>query len=467
MKQLITSLLVAIFIVTACSQPSSTQLKPRLVVLTDIGDCDVEPDDMESAVRLLAYADRFEIEGIMTSIGWNCDPYPEDWVEYLNTVVDAYGEDVRNLMARSGQTSFRSLSQENGKQELGYWPSYEYIKSRCMAGSHRAGIGVIGADNDTPGSEFLIKLADEDDDRPIWVAAWGGGNTLAQAIWKVKQTRSPEELKAFVRKFRIYTISDQDMVYAMRFNREYSSHMWLRTEFQDDLQFIWDEGAWQLQCELGKQYWDRHISDIQGHGAMGSVYPDYKWGVEGDTPSFLYVMPNGLVDPEDPTHAGWGGYHKWGISPDRKTYAWNSWEQPQKSISEGYFERFYPDMLNDFAARMQWAAEGKGNTNPVVIINGQDGIAPIHICASAGKKVKLDGSKSKDREGDQLSFKWWHQPEAGDYSNPVEIDRSDASVAFVSVPSDANGKSLHIVCEVHDDGAFNLVSYRRIIIDVQ
>ena len=77
MKQLITSLLVAIFIVTACSQPSSTQLKPRLVVLTDIGDCDVEPDDMESAVRLLAYADRFEIEGIMTSIGWNCDPYPE------------------------------------------------------------------------------------------------------------------------------------------------------------------------------------------------------------------------------------------------------------------------------------------------------------------------------------------------------------------------------------------------------
>ena len=42
-------------------------LKPRLVVLTDIGDCNVEPDDMESAVRLLAYADRFEIEAIMST----------------------------------------------------------------------------------------------------------------------------------------------------------------------------------------------------------------------------------------------------------------------------------------------------------------------------------------------------------------------------------------------------------------
>ena len=39
--------------------------------------------------------------------------------------------------------------------------------------------------------------------------------TLAQAIWRVKQTRSAEELKKFVRKFRIYTITDQDMQYSM------------------------------------------------------------------------------------------------------------------------------------------------------------------------------------------------------------------------------------------------------------
>ena len=115
----------------------------------------------------------------------------------LDKVVYAYSIDVYNLRQRSSQKSFLPLKEENGKQRLGYWPSAEYIRSRTMAGSHRAGIGVIGEGNDSEGSDFLIRLADEDDDRPIWVAAWGGRNTLAQAIWRVKQTRTAEELKAF------------------------------------------------------------------------------------------------------------------------------------------------------------------------------------------------------------------------------------------------------------------------------
>ena len=47
-------------------------LKPRLVVCTDIAPADVEPDDMESMVRLMAYADCFEVEALITSVGWNC-----------------------------------------------------------------------------------------------------------------------------------------------------------------------------------------------------------------------------------------------------------------------------------------------------------------------------------------------------------------------------------------------------------
>ena len=55
------------------------QLKPRLVVCTDIAPGDIEPDDMESMVRLMAYADCFEIEALITTVGWNCDPYPKEW----------------------------------------------------------------------------------------------------------------------------------------------------------------------------------------------------------------------------------------------------------------------------------------------------------------------------------------------------------------------------------------------------
>lgn len=435
-------------------QAAENDLKPRLVVCTDIAPADVEPDDMESMVRLMAYADMFEIEALITSVGWNCDPYPAEWAEYLQRVIEAYRKDVPKLMRRSGQQEFMPLEDENKQQYIGYWPSADYVKSRTVMGSIHGGIKAIGADNDSPGSELLIRLADEDDTRPIYVAAWGGANTLAQAIWRVKQTRSAEELKKFVRKFRIYTITDQDMQYSMRMNRSYSSHMWLRREFADDLQFVWDEGTWQEQCELGKRHWQQHKDNIQGQGALGGEYPTYKWGVEGDTPSFLYVMPNGLNNPEDPHQCGWAGYHERGMCADSLTTAWTSWQEPVRSISVGYKQRFYPDELNDFMARMQWAAEGKGNLNPYIVIPNDT----INITIS----LSLDASKSFDPDGDNLQFSWWQQPEIG--KTKVKIEQADQPIATLRIPADAKGDTIHIICEVHDDGPYHLPAYRRIII---
>ena len=443
---------------------TKTELKPRLVVCTDIAPADVEPDDMESMVRLMSYADLFEIEALITSVGWNCDPYPAEWAQYLQRVIEAYRKDVPKLMKRSGQKKFLSVDKEENPQSIGYWPSADYIKSRAVMGSERGGIKVIGDGNDSPGSNLLIQLADEEDDRPIYVAAWGGANTLAQAIWRVKQTRSAEELERFVRKFRIYTITDQDMQYSMRMDRAYSSHMWLRQEFKDCLQFIWDEGTWQEQCELGKRHWQLHKKNIQGKGALGKEYPTYKWGVEGDTPSFLYVMPNGLNDPEDPHQAGWAGYHERGLCADSLTTAWTSWQDPVRSISIGYKTRFYPDEISDFMARMQWAHEGKGNRNPQVIINGNKELTPIHIHVKAGENFRLDASKSIDPDGDKLTCHWWQQPEIG--QTIASINPSEQSVASIQIPSDAISDTIHIVCEVHDDGPYHLVSYRRIIVEI-
>ncbi len=451
-------------VVTAPAEPPVMK-KPRLVVLTDIAPGIIEPDDMESMVRLMSYADQVEIEGLITTIGWNCDPYPKEWADSLWRVIDAYEHDLPNLMKRSHQTFFRSQEDEAGSQAIGYWPSAAYLRSRVAMGSTRAGIGVIGAANRSAGSDLIIRLADEADERPLWIAAWGGANTLAQAIWQVKQERTPEQVKAFLNKLRVYTITDQDMVYGMRMNRAYSSHQWMRREFADDLLFVWDESAWLSQNELGSKSWKQYVSMIQGKGQLGQAYPTYKWGVEGDTPSWLNIMPNGLHDPNDPRQVGWAGCFRRDLCADSLTTAWTNWRQPQKAISRQYEEKFYPDIFNDFAARMEWADTGRGNTNPVIIINGEKGLSPIRLKASPGQTIALDASDSYDPEGDELSFHWWIQTDIGNCPQDVQLEKEGAHSTLTIPNSGSAAAEIHVICEVHDHGTIPLAAYRRIIID--
>ena len=178
-------------------------------------------------------------------------------------------------------------------------------------------------------------------------------------------------------------------------------------------------------------------------------------------------MPNGLNDSEDPIQASWAGCHKFGICADSLTYAWTSWQEPQRGITEGYKRRFYPAELNDFCARMQWAHEGWGNTNPSVIVNGKKSFPPIHIKAKAGEIVTLDASESVDAEGDKLSFIWWVQPEASGYEGNVDINGGNGSKATINIPEKAKGKTIHVICEVTDNGMIPLTSYARVIFEVE
>jgi len=238
--------------------------------------------------------------------------------------------------------------------------------------------------------------------------------------------------------------------------------------YEKDLRFLWDESAWTYQNGTGKANWDRYAAEIQGHGHLGSMYPKYRYGVEGDTPSFLYVLPNGLNNPENPGHGGWGGYFTWGTGPDRTTAAYiNQQGAAAHSVSRKYETRFYPAIFNNFAVRMDWAKNGSGNRNPVVVVNGDSSLANITVTPMPGASVALDAAASYDPDGGTLTFSWWVLPEAGTYTRDVIISGSDSSRATIEVPSDSAGKSFHVICEVTDTGTPRLTRYQRVIVEVK
>jgi hypothetical protein len=445
--------------VLAQQHQSKETLKPRIVVLTDVSTW--ETDDSESLVRLLVHADMFEIEGIVYTTGWSLEETRDDFFQLIHDAIDAYEKDLPNLMKRSNQPDFH---EDESQQTIGYWPSPDYLRQHSVFGSKKRGIDEIGKDNISDGSNLIIKSADENDDRPLWILLWGGGNTLAQAIWQVQNERNKEDLKAFLNKIPTYAITDQDRSYKGGTPYNISSHQWMRKEFEKDLLFLWDECAWKYQNGTGRENWDEYALHIQNHGNLGKIYPKYKFGVEGDTPSFLHVMPNGLSNPLVPNQISWGGYFEWGIGPDDSTFAYTNHHGKAYELCNKYESYFYSATFNNFAARMDWASEGKGNRNPIIVLNGKEGIDLLPIEKKQGKTIVLDASKTFDPENDQLTFKWWIMPEAGTYKGELTIQNKNADKIAFKLPADSAGKTIHVICEVKDSGEPALTSYRRIII---
>ena len=161
--------------------------KHRLIVTTDIGGTD--PDDEQSMVHLLLMSDDVDIEGLICNVAFVKTPLG---LPVLNKIIDAYEKAYPNLIVH----------------DKGY-PSAASLRSVAVAGQAGVGMADVGEGHDTPGSELIIRAVDSKDPRPVWVNAWGGMNTVAQALWKVKHTRSAADVAKFVSKLRIYDVLGQ------------------------------------------------------------------------------------------------------------------------------------------------------------------------------------------------------------------------------------------------------------------
>jgi hypothetical protein len=265
-----------------------------------------------------------------------------------------------------------------------------------------------------------------------------------------------------VSKLRVYDILGQD-----------DAGTWIAKTFPDLLY---------IRATYGVFGWpprdDWLAEHVQSHGPLGAVYPDRAYSTEGDSPSFLHLYPNGLNDPEKIGQGGWGGR----FDPNKKTgirgmdcmkgedQAYDPYVMyGDASEGQAAVTRWSTGINNDFQARMDWSVTSnyeEANHHPTAVVNGDTGREVLELSASAGSSVELSAAGSTDPDGDSLSYSWWFYDEPSSYNGSVSIQNSSSDIAIVEVPSDASGRSIHIIFELHDSGSPNLYSYRRVIINV-
>jgi hypothetical protein len=466
------------------SQPDPRQAaahKQRVVILTDIG---AEADDTESMVRLLLYSDVIDIQGLVaTTSTWKRTSVSPELIE---EVIRAYAK-VRGNLAKHDPD----------------YPSEQVLQSLVKHGAAEYGMNGVGPEKDSEGSDWIIRTLEKNDDRPLWIAAWGGPNTLAQALYKLRATKSPAELDRLVAKLRVYTISDQD-----------DSGPWIRKNFPKIFYIVSPGGDYSAATWTGintlipgvdnstisNKWLAAHIQ--QGHGALGEAYPDVAYGMEGDTPSWLGLIPNGLSDPDHPEWGGWGGRYELyqpaiaiknpstfirgvftdgvPIEPESRPI-WTNASDDYTPLASGEFGRatlagtksirdfkatiwrWRDDFQNDFAARMDWAIKSyrEANHPPVIFLE-----QPEAFTVRSGEQFRL-GAHASDPDGDSLGFYWLQYPEAGTYKKtiPLTVAENLAQIDLMA-PKVDKAVTVHFILRVTDKGTPPLSRYKRVIVTI-
>ncbi len=476
------------FIVTllsSCSvqENSSTDAVKTRVIVTSDG----EIDDECSMVRFLLYTSEWDVEGIITSSSqyhWHGHNWAgDDWLDpYLN----AYSEVYPNLVQHDSD-----------------YPSPDYLKSVSFLGNVEAE-GEM--DSITPGSQHIVKvLLDKTDDRPVWIQAWGGTNTIARAL-KTIEEQHPDQMEYVAGKIRFFFIWEQDSTYQSYIRPHWGKYQ-IQTIISDQflaIAYEWNKILPEDKQAYFKADWMRS-NILENHGPLCNLYRahttlsngqsgDTRFGAgdfrsEGDSPAFLHEIPTGLRNMESPAYGGWGGRYvnvrsnTWldpvpvpGYEyPEGRWYSGSAWgreymrdEYPEnEDLMKAYFNpmaRWTDAIQNDFASRADWCVQSyeEANHPPHVKLDH-----PTDLIANPGSTVQLSAQGTSDPDGHQLTFKWWFNREASSFNGTVKIDNADAREAEITIPGDIDHETtLHIICEVQDNGAPPLTRYNRVIIKV-
>lgn len=457
-------LLSGFFLVLILFCSSFARETPRVIVLTDISN---EPDDEQSMVRFLVYSNQYDVEGLIaTTSVWLQDTTRAD---LIHRQIDAYEQVRPNLLVHEPD-----------------FPPADALRAVIRTGQTGFGMQAVGAGLSSPGSDHIIEIVDRADERPVWISVWGGTNTLAQALWDVRRNRSEQELEAFVSKLRVYTIGDQD-----------DAGRWLRLSFPDLYYIVsptsvhwreyytctWTGIAGDLHYQNGPMHhfelvdnpWlTEHI--IKHHGPLGALYPRVEYIMEGDTPSFLNLIDNGLGSHIDPSYGGWGGryelYQSYAEIRPIYTNARDTYTAENgitSTSAQATIWRWRQAYQHDFAARMDWCITSdytQANHNPNAVIDGDGGTDVLRIETAGGQTVRLSAQGSFDPDQDDMDISWFVYPEAGTMDLQL-TDDTGFQTSFVAPHPDVEDTEVHVILQVKDYGEPNLFSYRRAIVIIR
>lgn len=289
--------LFSVFVLAVCTVAISSQAvageKPRVIVSTDIGGGD--PDDFQSMVHYLLYADVLETEGLISS------PPKRGRARDIFECIDAYCGDYMNL---------RSWSHD--------YPTPGALRRMVKQGAIDPQSGDTPAATISDGAALIIERAKVESERPLYVLVWGSITDVAQAVHK------DPGIKA---KLRIYSIGSwntrQDPDARDYLFKNHPDLWWIENDTTFRGMYMGGDQAGDLG---NREFLQQHV---KGHGDLGALFMKKKADIKmGDTPSVLYMLHG---DANRPETEHWGGAFVRPFPARRHTY-WH--DNPEKSVRE-------------------------------------------------------------------------------------------------------------------------------------